>query len=98
MQRELASAYERVGDLQWSTDFASQGDVSRALRSHHKALAIRETLAAAHPKDAALQLELTDEYLRLADTMESMGDFPGALSFCVKCLPLSKMLGPRDGS
>lgn len=88
LQRELASAYERVGDLQWSTDFASQGDVSGALRSHRKALAIREALAAAHPKDATLQLELTDEYLRLADTMESMGDFPAALELLHKIPPI----------
>jgi serine/threonine protein kinase len=88
LQRELASAYERVGDLQWSTDFASQGDVSGALHSHHKALAIREALAAAHPKDVTLQLELTDGYLRLADTMESMGDFPGALGLLRKIPPV----------
>ncbi|HVH71412.1 MAG TPA: serine/threonine-protein kinase, partial [Candidatus Dormibacteraeota bacterium] len=95
LQRELASAYERVGDLQWSSDFANQGDSSGALRSHHKALAIREALAAAHPKDASFQLELTDEYLRVADTMEAAGNLPGALELLRKVPPLVENVGAQ---
>ena len=79
LQRELAAAYDRVGDLQWSSDFANQGDSAGALQSYHKALAIRESLAAANPKDSTVQLELADEYFRLADPIEATGDFSGAL-------------------
>ena len=88
LQRELASAYDRVGSLQWSSDFANQGDSAGALKSRRKALAIRESLAAANPHDRAIQVELTDEYIGLADTIESTGDFAGALDVLHKIPPL----------
>jgi eukaryotic-like serine/threonine-protein kinase len=88
LQRELASAYDRVGDLQWSTDFANQGDNAGALQSYHKALAIRESLAAANPNDPKMQIELTDEYIKLADPIEATGDFLGALDDLRKILPI----------
>jgi serine/threonine protein kinase/tetratricopeptide (TPR) repeat protein len=88
LQRELASAYDRVGRLQWSSDFANQGDSAGALQSYRKALAIRESLAAANPNDSKIQVELTDEYTGLADAIESTGDFAGALDVLHKIPPL----------
>jgi eukaryotic-like serine/threonine-protein kinase len=88
LQRELANAYDRVGGLQWSSDFANQGDSAGALRSRRKALAIRESLAAANPNDSKIQVELTDEYIGLADAIESTGDFAGALDVLHKIPPL----------
>ena len=46
LQRELASAYERVGDVQGSSSRANLGNYKGALASHRKALAIRARLAA----------------------------------------------------
>lgn len=95
LRRDLASAYDRVGSLQWSTDFANQGDLAGALQSRRKALAIRESLAAANPNDKTIQLELTDEYIGLGDTIESTGDFAGALEVLRKIPPiLEKVVGP----
>jgi serine/threonine protein kinase/tetratricopeptide (TPR) repeat protein len=88
LQRELASAYDRVGSLQWSTDFANQGDVAGALQSRRKALAIRESLAAANPNDKTFQVELSDEYIGMGDTIESTGDFAGALDILRKIPPI----------
>jgi serine/threonine protein kinase len=88
LQRELASAYDRVGSLQWSSDFANQGDSVGALQSRRKALAIRESLATANPNDSKIQVELTDEYIGLADAIESTGDFAGALDVLHKIPPL----------
>jgi len=95
LQRELASAYERVGDLQWSTDFANLGDIGGAMQSRRKALAIRESLAAANPNDSKIQVELTDEYIGLADAIESTGNFPGALDVLHKIPPLLEKTAPR---
>jgi len=47
LQRELADAYERVGDVQGNPQYASLGDTAGALRSYERAHAIRKTLAAA---------------------------------------------------
>ncbi len=95
LQRELASAYDRVGDLQYSNDFANQGDSAGALQSYHKALAIRESLAAANPNDAMMLLELTGEYVRLADPLEATGDFSGALKNLRKIPPILQKVGAK---
>src|SRR5213080_1766213 len=47
LQRELAAAYERVGDVRGEVYGASIGDMSGALDSYQKALRIREALVAA---------------------------------------------------
>jgi non-specific serine/threonine protein kinase/serine/threonine-protein kinase len=47
LQRELATAYERVGDVQGNPQYANLGDKAGALRSYEKAHAIRKILAAA---------------------------------------------------
>ncbi len=51
LQRELAAAYERVGDLQGKVRGANLGDLGAALESYRKARAIREKLADGMPQD-----------------------------------------------
>jgi eukaryotic-like serine/threonine-protein kinase len=46
LQRELATAYDRVGDVQGNQSTANVGDVTGALASYRKAQAIRQRLAA----------------------------------------------------
>ena len=45
LQRELAAAYERVGDVQGNPYFANLGDTAGAIASYRKALQIRLALA-----------------------------------------------------
>jgi eukaryotic-like serine/threonine-protein kinase len=49
LQRELAVAYERIGDVQGNSLSANLGDSAGALASDQKALAIRTTLFQANP-------------------------------------------------
>src|SRR5438067_5099870 len=51
LQRELAAAYERVGDVRGEAFGASLGDRAGATDSYRKALTIRETLVASAPRD-----------------------------------------------
>src|SRR5213082_785196 len=51
LQRELAAAYERVGDVRGEAYAASLGDPAGALDSYEKALQIRQALVAATPRD-----------------------------------------------
>lgn len=92
LQRELAAAYDRVGDLQWSVDYANQGDSVGSLQSYRKALAIRESLAGAEPENRDIQMELADEYFRLANPLEAAGDFPGTLAILRKVPPIIEKL------
>ena len=47
LERELGTAYERIGDVQGLPGFANLGDVKGALKSHYSALTLRQPLAAA---------------------------------------------------
>jgi eukaryotic-like serine/threonine-protein kinase len=79
LQRELAAAYDRIGDVQGYEGAANLGDYSGAAQSYAKALAIRETLAAANPADQQLRGELADEYFRVAAAFDNVGDFAAGL-------------------
>ena len=92
LQKELASAYERVGDVLGYPYSANLGDSAGALQSYRKALAIREPLAAASgksvPQDVQFQRDLGGNYIRVAQVYESTGNFPEALETLGKALPV----------
>lgn len=58
LQRELATAYEKVGTVQGNPFGANLGDVQGALASYGKALAIREHLTQIDPENVADQVAL----------------------------------------
>jgi tetratricopeptide (TPR) repeat protein len=98
LQKELALAYERVGDVLGYPYGPNLGDTAGALQSYQKAMAIRESLAAADPKDQTLQVGLGEVYLRVAHVWESSGDFKKALDALHKALPIKQKLaaGSKD--
>ena len=92
LQTELATAYERVGDVLGYPFTPNLGDHAGALESYRKALRIRESLVAASPKDAKLQRQLAGSYFRIANALEFTGDLNGALGVLRKALPISERL------
>jgi tetratricopeptide (TPR) repeat protein len=100
LQKELAAAYERVGDVLGYPYGANLGDSAGALRSYRKALAIRESLIGAGAKggsqisaqgsaqDVQLQRDLGGNYIRVAQVQESTGNFAEALEALGKALPV----------
>jgi len=92
LQKELASAYERVGDVLGYPYAANLGDRPGALQNYRKALAIRESLLAATPSDIPTQRELINTYFRLAQVYESSGNFTEALAAVYKAQPLAQRL------
>ena len=77
LQHELAAAYDRLGDVLGYAGGPNLGDFTGAAQSYAKALAIRETLAAANSSDRSLQGELLEEYFRILGVLEDTGDFAG---------------------
>jgi eukaryotic-like serine/threonine-protein kinase len=77
LQRELASAYERVGDVQGSSNRANLGNFAGALASHRKALAIRTRLASDSTPSA--RFELARSHGALGELSQVTGDLPAAL-------------------
>jgi len=79
LQRELAAAYVRVGDVLGYTYGPNLGDKPGALKSYRKAAAILEPLAGIAPGDEHLQRDLADCYQKMTNVLDAEGDFENAL-------------------
>jgi non-specific serine/threonine protein kinase/serine/threonine-protein kinase len=75
LQRELAAAYDKVGDVRGGASSGSLGDIAGAMESYTKAFKIREALAALHPDDVQARRDLATSHqkigYRLLDTSET---------------------------
>ena len=96
LQRELATAYEKVGDVQGRTLRANMGDTAGAKDSYRKALKIRETLVAANPKDSSLRSDLADSYREFGRLLWTASDTAGGLENARKDVLLREALTAED--
>jgi len=92
LRRELAAAYERVGDIRGGIRNPSLGDLDGALESYRAALEIRSALAQAQPADGDRQRELAGAHMRIGDVRMEKGDAPGALETHRAALMISERL------
>jgi serine/threonine protein kinase/tetratricopeptide (TPR) repeat protein len=79
LRRELATAYEKVGDVQGSPYRSNLGNLPGALASYRKALQLREQLGGTAAKDPQIQLELARSYGEVGELLYVTGDLTGAL-------------------
>jgi non-specific serine/threonine protein kinase/serine/threonine-protein kinase len=96
LQRELAAAYDKVGDVQGLPAFANLGDTPGALQSHKSALALRRALADANPSDPDLQRELAATYSHLSSLLVHTKDFRASLDHERKSLAIREGLLARN--
>ena len=99
LQRELATAYFRLGDIQALSTSGNLGDTRGALDSHRQALALRQSLAAASPHDPDLQRDLAASYLKMGELLPKAGDPEGAFAHCRQAAEISEALlaaNPKD--
>ena len=80
LRRELATAYEKVGDVQGSPYRSNLGNLPGALLSYRKALELREQLGKAAPTDSQLQFELARSHGEVGESMFVTGDLGAALA------------------
>ena len=83
LQRELAAAYERVGDVRQTL-----GDMAGTLESQMKALRIREALVAADPSDSQARRGLASSYRKIGDRLGATGNVGSGLEHLKKALSL----------
>jgi serine/threonine protein kinase/tetratricopeptide (TPR) repeat protein len=98
LQSELATAYERVGDVQGKARESSLGDSRSALASYEKSLRLREAVAAANPNDQAIRRDLAGNYGRLSDMMFSDGKSAAALDYCRKAVRVCEQAAAAPGA
>ncbi len=96
LQRELAKAYDKLGDLQGRLNASNLGDTAGARDSYRKALAMREALAAAHPMDAEIQLDLALSYDRQGEMRWASGDPAGAAESHQKAVRIGEALSAKS--
>lgn len=90
LQRELAAAYVKVGDVQGRPLHPNLGDTPGALASYRKAMALYEALGSQSAADAASRRGLATCSLRLSEVLSSSGDTAEALAFARKGLALQR--------
>ena len=95
LERELAQAYDRVGDVQGMPSAANLGDTAGALQSHRIALGLIQPIAAADA-DPAIQHELKTTYDHLFSILAQMGDVAGAMEYQRKALAVAETLAARN--
>jgi tetratricopeptide (TPR) repeat protein len=96
LQRELATACEKVGDVQGRTLRANIGDTAGAKESYRKALKIRETLVAANPTDASSRSDLADSYREFGRLLWTASDTAGGLENAGRELALREALADEN--
>lgn len=74
LQNELASAYEKVGDVQGGFRSANLGDYSGAIASYRKALAIRESNDRSGGSSIDLDRDLVRTHGKLGDLLTQTGN------------------------
>jgi eukaryotic-like serine/threonine-protein kinase len=105
LQREVASAYERVGDVQGGALSANLGDTAGARASYRRAAVLRDELeqvAAADPGvTAALRDELAREraggHLKLALVESYAGDLETAVAEAARAIQILERLASQPG-
>ncbi|HLJ47374.1 MAG TPA: protein kinase [Bryobacteraceae bacterium] len=92
LQLEIASAYERVGEVQGDPMFPNLGDSRGALLSSQKALTIRETLSRSDPGNPDLRLALASIHRQIGDILAVTGDSSGAVAHSATALAIYESL------
>jgi eukaryotic-like serine/threonine-protein kinase len=94
LQRELANAYERVGNVQGDPNGSNLGDTAGALDSFTKALRIRRNIAYAKSDDGRDDLiALAASYREICGVnARYLGNIGAGLDYCGKALDLAGKL------
>jgi non-specific serine/threonine protein kinase/serine/threonine-protein kinase len=87
LQRELVSAYVKVGNVQGNPNNANLGDTTGALQSYRKALLIAQRLAASAPQT---QRPLAIVREKMGDVLAATGDIPSAVKSAQMSLAIFK--------
>jgi serine/threonine protein kinase/tetratricopeptide (TPR) repeat protein len=93
LRRELASAYEKVGDVQSGDDsFGTLNNSKGASISYQKALKLREEISASSPGDQNDLFDLAVCYRQVGDSLGVGGDLSGRLAHYQKGIKIHEAL------
>jgi eukaryotic-like serine/threonine-protein kinase len=91
VKREVATAYEKMGDVQGNPDVANLGDTAGALQSYRKALTIRQWLGMSLTGENDVLRQVAD-YEKIGLCLLRMGNFSEALDNLREAVKLNENL------
>ncbi len=95
LRRELALAYQRVGNIQGNPNTSNLGDTQGALSSYRKALDLAEEVVRSDPADSNAVRSLAVIHEKLADTLAWTGDLSAAEEDAASALAAFEDLATR---
>jgi len=96
LQREIAAAYERLGDVQGRALEANEGDAAGAAHSYRSALQLRRLIISVEPRNADVRRELVVNLGKLSDLMWSLGQAAEALGYSAETVANSESLAAAE--
>jgi non-specific serine/threonine protein kinase/serine/threonine-protein kinase len=98
LQSELATAYEKIGDVQGALTNSSLGNIQAGLDSYAKAARLREAVYAANPTDLDSKEKLAANYYTTARTLWNNSQTQAAEEAFEKSLKLRRELVSANGA
>lgn len=98
LQQDLATAYEKVGDVQGDPYTASLGDTASALDSYRKSLIIREKLATVASTNPVIRNQLAASYFKVGSMNWLQGKLDEAVDNQQKAIKINEELIASDPS
>ncbi len=96
LQRELATAYEKIGKIQGNSYSLNLGDTDGAMKSYRKSLEMREKLIANDPNNRKLQNELANSYQGVGDMLYTVGKLKEGLTHYEKTAAIRQNLAEAE--
>ena len=96
LQRELAAAYEKVGDVQGNQFASNLGDTQGAANSYEKALNIRQKLYEQNPNDLTAMSDLASSYGKYSEIQMQVGTSEQVNEFARKHLEMRQEIARRN--
>ncbi|MBL8233043.1 MAG: protein kinase [Bryobacterales bacterium] len=92
LERELATAFQRLGDIQGNPNVANLGDTQSASASYRRALEIRTRLVTADPSNTQLQQDLAASFDSLGEISVTLGKTGSAIEYYRKARAILEKL------
>jgi serine/threonine protein kinase/tetratricopeptide (TPR) repeat protein len=97
LQRELATAYDKVGRVQGGVYRSNLGDTKSALESFQKSLRIRKAIVKTNPRSVDDNLALAASYCRLGELQwGGSGDVNSGYETCSEGVAISETLAKSE--
>jgi eukaryotic-like serine/threonine-protein kinase len=96
LQRELASAYVKIGNVQGNPNNADLGDTQGAQNSYRRVQAISNEILRFHPTDLEARRTLAISHEKIGDVQATTGDVPAAVQSARNALAGFKLIADSD--